>query len=269
MTGNWCFKDGVISFEEIFSLYQQHFNGRLLTIVSDCCYAGQWVHRCADKLDSLNIGACGHKARAAGLILKIFTACQPDETAFDTVYAKKCVWTEPARDSLMVFNQKAVEIKQCSRFQTPSAIDTTRVVCFSSEDEHKCKYDQFPHWVWKDLAYLERRKRLHLRLFRIWDNKDGQPYWRFMICYDDKFEEFCGVCKAGHLPNCDLYGHTVFSGYGRTPPPEIEDLFFHHGPTPVNLTNDKPTHPGSEVHLKVKEKGKEPPNLQPPTLQVL
>ena len=31
-TGNWCFKDGVITFEDIFGLYMDHMRGKRLTI---------------------------------------------------------------------------------------------------------------------------------------------------------------------------------------------------------------------------------------------
>ena len=250
MTGNWCFKDGIISFEDIFHLYQENFRGKMLTIVSDCCYAGQWVHRSVEKLDRLKVGACGHKARAAGLILKIFAACQPNETAFDGVYTKECVSIEPTK-SLMLFYFKAVEIKQHSRFQTPFGIDTTKITCFS-DNKKLCRIDQIPErarWLWKDLTD-DRGFRLQLRLFKLWEKKNRRPYWRFMVVYDDKFEEFCEVAKSGQLYDCDMYGYTVFSGYGETPPPEIERLFCEHGPRRVNLPENEPPTYESNVHLK-------------------
>ena len=83
-TGNWCFKDGFVTFEQILQLYKQHFLGKMLTLICDCCYAGQWVHRFTETLDSLKIGACGHKAMEAGYYIKVFTACHANQTAFDT-----------------------------------------------------------------------------------------------------------------------------------------------------------------------------------------
>ncbi len=121
MTGNWCFNDDVVSFEDLFTLYQQHFKGKMLSIISDCCYSGQWVHRCADMLESLKIEPCGHKAIAAGFLIKIFAACQPDEVAFDTIFSKQCVNLR-STDSLMLFSIEPVEIKHCNRSQYPIAI---------------------------------------------------------------------------------------------------------------------------------------------------
>ena len=86
-TGDWCFKDGTISFQEIFDLYRAHFSGRLLCIVSDCCYSGKWVHTCAETLDNMGIPPCGHKAREQGVMIKIFASCQPNQRAGDPCYS--------------------------------------------------------------------------------------------------------------------------------------------------------------------------------------
>ena len=40
-TGDWCFEDGFITFRDIAELYIKHFRGRVLSIHSDCSYAGQ------------------------------------------------------------------------------------------------------------------------------------------------------------------------------------------------------------------------------------
>ena len=53
-TGNWCFKDGTISFQEIFNLYRKFSAGRLLSLISDCCYSGHWVRMCKDTRQSQN-----------------------------------------------------------------------------------------------------------------------------------------------------------------------------------------------------------------------
>lgn len=78
MTGNWCFKDGVITLENILDLKTKHFRDRLLTLV---CYAGQWVHRCIGIVNNQGIGPCGHKTRDAGFLIKIFTSCHPTQIA--------------------------------------------------------------------------------------------------------------------------------------------------------------------------------------------
>ena len=90
-TGNWCFKDGTISFQEIFNLYRKFCAGKLLSLVSDCCYSGHWVRECAKTLDSLRIPPCGHRARENGALVKVFASCQPDEEAGEPCYSIEAV----------------------------------------------------------------------------------------------------------------------------------------------------------------------------------
>ncbi len=117
--------------------------------------------------------------------------------------------------------------------------------CFS---EKSCKIDKRAGWLWKDFIG-ERSHRLQLRLFRLWDKQNALPHWHYLIVYDDKFEEFCETAKAGKLDSWDLYGHMVFSGYGKTPPAEIRRLFCEFGPKPVDFPDNEPAIPGSHVHL--------------------
>ena len=250
MKGNWCFKDGVVTFDQIFQLYQQHFRGKVLTLVSDCCYAGQWVHCFIEKLDTLGIGACGHKAMEAGYVLKVFASCLPDQTAYDTYYTTNSVYIDPT-NSLMTFKLSPLQVKQTQYFQTPTGIDGTSIRCFGEPDE-PCRFDFIPDgvkWTWKDLVG-DRQARLHKRLFRIWDTKEGKPYWRFVLIHDDKFEEFCTVIyEIGRDVQLDDYGYTVFSGFGQTPPDNITRLFSHYGPSAVKLPVTKPSGGSREDHM--------------------
>ena len=243
MTGNWCFKDGVVTFNQIFRLYQQHFRGKILTLVCDCCYSGQWVQRFAETLDSLGVKACGHKAAEAGYLIKVFASCLPDQTAYDTFYTKKSVSVDPT-NSLMMFYLSPLQSDPMIS-QTPHGIDGTVTRCFG-EPEEPCKIDQIPNrvrWTWKDLA--DQHRRLQKRLFRIWETKEGRPYWRFCLIYDDKFEEFC---TTNRQKGSDYYGYTVFSGFGDTPPDDISRLFCHYGPFAVKLPLTKPTD-NSHIHM--------------------
>lgn len=207
----------------------------MLTLVCDCCFAGQWVNRFAETLDALKIGACGHKAMEKGYLMKVFTSCRADQTAFDTFYTKQAVRVDPT-NSLMTFYLSTLQVSSQSS-QNPSGIDSTATRCFG-EPEEPCKFDQIPHrgqWMWRDLV-ADRLGRLHKRLFRIWDTKEGRPYWRFCLIYDDKFEEFCHLSRAFmDITNIDEYGYTVFSGFGDIPPDNVSRLFCHYGPSAVKL----------------------------------
>ena len=85
-SGDWVFPDGTISFSDIYDLYIKHFHGKILYIIADCCFAGQWVQTLAKCLTSQNIGACGHYARDRGILIKIMAAWQSDELAYDGAY---------------------------------------------------------------------------------------------------------------------------------------------------------------------------------------
>jgi hypothetical protein len=91
-SGNWCFKDGVITFDEIFKLYMASFHGRLLTIISDCSYSGKWIESCVNKLDELGIPSCGHHTRKHGVLLQVFTSCEANEKATALTYINEGVF---------------------------------------------------------------------------------------------------------------------------------------------------------------------------------
>ena len=86
-SGNWCFKDGTISFQEIFQLYKIYCSNKRITIVSDCSHSGHWVRECAKTLDSLHIPPCGHRARENRALVKVVASCQPHEEAAEPCYS--------------------------------------------------------------------------------------------------------------------------------------------------------------------------------------
>lgn len=84
-TGDWPLKDGFLTFRDIYELYKTNFRHRPLYIVSDCCYSGAWVKECARLLDRDGI-TCGSVAKQRGIVIKVFAACLPNETAYDKFF---------------------------------------------------------------------------------------------------------------------------------------------------------------------------------------
>jgi len=76
-TGNWCFKDGTVSLDEILQIVKQ-YKLRTLAISSDCCYAGNW----AIKLTSIK-----HFSSKCGI--SFHGASWPGRVAKDTKYGGK------------------------------------------------------------------------------------------------------------------------------------------------------------------------------------
>lgn len=241
-TGNWCFMDAKITFDQIFELYEQYFRGELLTLVCDCCYSGRWVHRFAEIMDAKGIGACGHKARETGYLIKIFASCLPVEGAYDTYYVKKSVYVDPLT-SLMIFNVGTIGSN--TNKQTTIAIDSTRSTCFSHHDG-QCKFNQIPSrasWKWIDFTDYDRVRLLRKRLFRIWNKINGKQCWCFLLVYKDMYDEFCALFEFQwpDYIDCHRYGYIVFHGTGENPPEEIYDIFTKLGPRIVNLPKSRPT----------------------------
>ena len=85
MTGDWPFRDGSLTFSDIYKLYKRHMRGKYLYIVTDCCYSGNWVKECAGHLDAEGI-YCGHDAEEREIYLKVFASCLPDQEAKDPLY---------------------------------------------------------------------------------------------------------------------------------------------------------------------------------------
>ena len=224
-TGNWCFKDGVITFEEVFALYKKHFRGKLLYLICDCCFSGHWVQRCGETLDSMGIGPCGHQARKHSILIKIYTSCKPDQTACDTRFTTNGVRLDSnGRLTLSVW-------KDIGPTQTTTGIDFTQSRCFNKPEE-SCRLHCIPsalRWNWKDLTITEKYARLNKRILIVRGKDKGRQCWHLAIVFEHQLEEFLAALKTGHI-DIDKYGHSIFSGWGKDPPAETKKLWTTYGP---------------------------------------
>ena len=208
-TGNWMFKDGVITFQEVFDLYKTHFRGKVLVIVSDCCYAGCWVRDCAVALDNMGIEPCGHKAIEKGILLKVYTSCEPHQKAADPSFSIAGICVRP--NGKMGFDNK----KKLSEKQTTWAVDFTRATCFVKAED-PCQLHTLPRgWTWQDFATGDYAK--HVQLMR--QNESGQPTWYYILVHKGKLKLFE---QDGQTKDVTKYGHKLFSGSERDPPDEIK-----------------------------------------------
>ena len=133
-TGNWCFTDGVISFEDVYSVYEELFSGRVLMIVSDCCYAGKWVLEARKTQESTEEDTKPEEditheeditpeedsgPKNTKTLFKIYASCQANEIAFEQTFLEELVQIEK-KHSVLMFLDYPVKIDWCSRTQTPS-----------------------------------------------------------------------------------------------------------------------------------------------------
>ena len=151
-TGNWCFEDGVITFQDIFWLYMENCRGKVLSIISDCNYSGQWVNECAKALDEMNIPSCGHHTREEGMLITIFTSCRSTEKATALAYLEESVYYgEGNKGVIHRFN------KQLSSGQKSLFIDFRDIRCSRLPTE-SCEIDSTSTWGDRLSVYLVRDK---------------------------------------------------------------------------------------------------------------
>ena len=208
-TGNWCFKDGTISFQEIFDLYTKHHSGKPFIIQSDCCYSGHWVRDCAKTLDQLGIPPCGHRAGERGVLIKVLTSCQPDQKAAEPCYSMEAV-------TVNVDGTTTTYAKQLTQ-QRSTWFDGTRLVCCRGPDS-PCPENTFKHLKWEDGV----GRRLPYRWVK---RKEGEAYKWYYIMLNRASKEYGSTFSSQFAKDPDMHlsdwGHVLESGKGRDIPRRI------------------------------------------------
>ena len=206
-TGNWCFKDGTISFQEIFDIYRRTCPDKILSIQSDCSYSGQWVRECARALDHLHIPPCGHRARENGALVKVFASCQPDQEAAEPCYSIEAV-TVMNDGSFTHYAKQLTE-------QKSTWFDSTRLVC-CREPDFPCPKTTFQHLTWENAVdgtiILELAGR--------------RDVWYYLILHragDDYHQQFESQHKSDSSLRLSDWGYILESGEGQYPPPAVRD----------------------------------------------
>ena len=224
-TGNWVFSSGTISFSEIYDLYEKYFHGKLLYIVVDCCYSGQWVLRLAEYLTSQGIGACGHRTRQRGILIKVMAACLPRETAYDGVFSNKGVCLND-KDHRIQFLNSTIKPGQ-----TPCALDTTKICCFNSP-QGECKWLLIPEgtdWSWSQLVDSIQRRNIINRIYLIRGKVKGKQAWHYVLVKSHLLKKIEDQTASGTVNVAD-YGHVLYSGWGTDPPESTKNKLVNFAP---------------------------------------
>ena len=202
-TGNWCFKDGTISFQEIFYVFRRTCPDKVLTVRSDCSCSGQWVRECAKTLDSLQIPPCGHRARESGAMVKMFASCQPDQEATEPCYSIEAV--EVGEDGSIVTSAKKLSQQKSICF------DSTKLVCCRAPDS-PCPTTIFQHLTWENAI----DNSWNIRLLK--KREEDRNMWCFLLLHrpgDDYLREHLSQFRRDHN-NLQLsdWGYVLESGEG-------------------------------------------------------
>ena len=213
-TGNWCFKDGVITFQDIFGLYMDCFRGKQLTIVSDCSYSGNWIKDCVKTLDDIGISSCGHHTKEQGILIKVFSSCKSKEEATIAAFINEAVAIDEKKKCLNFYS------KELSTGQNTAYGDFIQIRC--SKATEPCEINS----KWKD-RFLEGS-----RLFLLCGKDRGRKAWHYLLVDEDKLDAYNALFSDGSRPSidCSKYGKVLYSGWGEDPPKETSrkiELRFH------------------------------------------
>ncbi|XP_019851729.1 PREDICTED: uncharacterized protein LOC109581770 isoform X2 [Amphimedon queenslandica] len=210
-TGNWCFKDGVISFNDIFELYMMHFRGKSLQIVSDCSYSGKWIHDCGKKLDEYGILSCGHKTREQKMLFKIFTSCQPHEEATLLTYSRKGMKYSEEDEGVVINYDEEIKMEPAQKGQNPMLVDFRHIHCYKMPGD-QCELDSTCTWE-------DRLSKKRERIVLLVDNKHNKfPSWYYLLISEDAFDEFKGKQEKGNIG----IEKVLYSGPGKNPPSDVK-----------------------------------------------
>ena len=215
-TGDWYFRDGTISFEEIFDLYQTHFKHKVLYIFSDCSFSGCWVLRGAAALDSMGIPPCGHNTRECGILIKVWVASAPDQQAKELHGVRH-------RVSLTQDGYLASYGWPLNGGSICSHLHTTSTRCPSKLSNCCNLPDLCANFGWMGCV---RSKPSLVYLVRGKDR--GKPAWHYVLVDEGKVNAFKETVASGTV-DVAVYGKVIESGWGRDPPDDVKnaiDSFF-------------------------------------------
>ena len=208
-TGNWCFKDGVVTFQDIFDLYMDCFRGKQLLIHSDCSYSGNWIKDCVKTLDDLGIPSCGHHTREQGILLRLFCSCKANEESTALCYITEANEYDEINKYVVTYPNKKL-----SSGQTTKLGEFTDIRCSKTATE-TCEIDST--FTWEDRIFCKSNL---VYLVQICDEDRGKPVWYYVLVDEDKVEDFETKFKHGTIYVAD-YGTVLYSGWGQDPPKNI------------------------------------------------
>ena len=136
----------------------KHLKGKSLQIISDCSYSGNWIKECAKKLDEHGILSCGHHTRKRGILLKIFTSCQPNEEATLLTYCRCGIRYSEVDKGVLVKYDEEIKLEQAQKGQNPMYIDFRHINC-DKQPEEQCELDST--YTWENCLGNKREPVLH------------------------------------------------------------------------------------------------------------
>ena len=214
-TGDWCFRDGFITFRDIADLYMKHGRGQVLCLVPDCHSSGHWVVECAKFLDEQGVRPCGHSAGQKGILLKVYTACKTGQDTAELCYNTRAM---KVKSDGLVYHWIS---KELSEQQNSVGVNFTEVRCGKGGEE-ACAVASDSTW-----STVSKVTSGRLYLTRAMDK--SRPGWYYILLDDDpeKIKQYKHKTQgenAGKGSICpEEYGTVLRSGWGEDPSQEDRD----------------------------------------------
>ena len=205
-TGNWYFKDGCITFQDIFRLYMNHFRGKMLTLVCDCNYSGQWVRECAKELDALGIPPCGHHCKENEIQIKVMCSSEGEQQAATLSYVDDAV---KIRNGNIWFSTW----KETRSGRVTAARGDFTMLCCGRKEDAKCEIEPSYGWKWEERLFTDSRR---LYLVRGTTGEDRDNVWHYILVEEEKLALFKIRLQAGIIDLAN-YGEVLYSGLGKEP----------------------------------------------------
>ena len=216
-TGDWFFRDGTISFEEVFSLYKTHFKHRILSVISDCSYSSSWILQAAAAWDSMGIPPCGHHAQEHGILMKIWTSSQPDSSAQELNMVRNIVRIDK--------NGYVATVCWPHKGSTVCSLVNSSFDYCPSKLSNCCSLPDFC----ATLGWLGLVRSKPSLVYLVRGNSRGKPAWFYVLVDEEKENAFKEQVASGTV-DVALYGKEIKSGWGKDPPDDVKsaiDRFFH------------------------------------------
>ena len=212
-TGDWCFKDGFITFNDIASLYKKHFYGELLCIGSDCSYSGKWIKTCTEFLDEHGVQPCGHSGRATNLLLTLTPSCLPHQIPHSLLFSARGIVNDK---NTGVTYTKAYTTEVAEDQHVPASIITTQIVC-----RHGATFED-PCLLPDD--YTWHKWSMDNRVWLLRGEYQGQPAWKYVFLVDDDetMEAFLHSIRNEIPIDVEDYGQVLRAGIGQEPSVEVQ-----------------------------------------------
>ena len=216
-TGDWCFADGFITFEDINEAYTECFRSKFLGIFSDCSYSGRWVRELAYFLDDVGVQPCGHSARKENILLAVSASCKSHQIPHTLLYSARGRSNDEDYTGQLYCKHCGYEVAQG---QNTSWINNTRITC------KKGASFADPCLIANDFTWDKERENERIALLRA--EYQGRKRWWYIFLHDDEEleEQYEKKCKSGTFVLSDLtnYGCVFKSGLGQDPPQELQKV---------------------------------------------